>query len=495
MADNLSEFPADQRESAGARCNPTINARLSQICYGFVCISMLLFGYLAAAHPDIYYLATKEDNWLENFTAVAFLLAGGMLFAAALTARRLFPRFAYILGGVVMVFFAIEEISWGQRIIGFETPDFLAIASAQEEFNIHNRYDVEFIFLKEKETLFALCIAACAIFFLRKDRIFGIPSPPILLILAILVMLSFASLNLAEGVANYPSGFLSFLQAILTWTRALLLLLLLILLLFALFSKNAGLFIAVAASLFLVVSTAYMVYHYHHHGLLYGEMREYLFSVVCFFYALMALLDQRVARQKIAPAFVALIPASGACFYAHKILNQPYGGMLFDGIKKSRLTPWASVCALIIASSIGLAFTVHLNARADAAALKEIYSLARVSQLEPVARSKFDVYLVGRDLYYFKQPCAASDTAARFFLAAFPANVDDLRFSQRRHGFANLDFDFESKQQRVILDGACAAKVRLHPYEITSVSTGQFVIEEDSAFTNLWIAEFPVGNE
>lgn len=494
MADNLSEFPTDPRKNACLNDGSAINAKLLQICYVFVCISILLFGYLASAHPDVYYLATNEDSWLENFTAVAFLLAGGMLFAAALAARRLFPRFAYILGGLVMAFFAIEEISWGQRIIGFETPDFLAIASAQEEFNIHNRYDVEFIFLKEKEVLFALCIVACIAFFLRKDRIFGIPSPPILLILAILVLLSFASLNLAEGVANYPSGFMSFLQAILTRTRALLLLLLLVLLLFALFSRNAGLFIAVVASLFLVISTAYMVYHYHHHRLLYGEMREYLFSVVCFFYALMALLDQRVARQKIMAAS-SLTPAIDACFYAHKFLNQPYGGMLFDGIKKSRLTPWASVCALIIASSIGLAFTVHLNARADAAALKEIYSLTRASQLEPVTRSKFDVYLVGRDLYYFKQPCANSDTAARFFLAAFPTNVNDIRFSQRRHGFANLDFDFESKQQRVILDGACAAKVRLHPYEITSVSTGQFVIEEDGAFTNLWIAEFPVGGK
>lgn len=493
MADNLSELPTYQRKNACLYDGSAINARLSQICYVFVCISILLFGYLASAHPDVYHLATKEDSWLENFTAVAFLLAGGMLFAAALAARRFFPRFPYILGGLVMAFFAIEEISWGQRIIGFETPDFLAIASAQEEFNIHNRYDVEFIFLKEKEALFALCIVACIAFFLRKDRIFGIPSPAILLILAILVMLSFASLNLAEGVANYPSGFMSFLQAILTRTRALLLLLLLVLLLFALFSRNAGLFIAVVASLFLVISTAYMVYHYHRHGLLYGEMREYLFSAVCFFYALVALLDQRVARQKIMAA--SLTPASGACFYAHKILNHPYGGMLFDGIKKSRLTPWASVCALIIAGGIGLAFTVHLNARSDAAALKEIYSLARALQIDPMARSKFDVYLVGRDLYYFKQPCANSDTAARFFLAAFPANVDDLRFSQRRHGFANLDFDFESKQQRVILDGACAAKVRLHPYEITSVSTGQFVIEEDGTFTNLWIAEFPVGGK
>lgn len=95
-----------------------------------------------------------------------------------------------------MLFFAVEEISWGQRIIGFETPDFLALSNTQEEFNIHNRYDVEFVFLREKEALFALCITACCAFFRRKDRIFGIPSPPIPLILAILVMMSFSSIYL-----------------------------------------------------------------------------------------------------------------------------------------------------------------------------------------------------------------------------------------------------------------------------------------------------------
>lgn len=159
------------------------------------------------------------------------------------------------------------------------------------------------------------------------------------------------------------------------------------------------------------------------------------------------------------------------------------------------LTPWTSVCALIIAISIGLAFTVYINARADAVALKGIYSLVRASQLEPMARSQFDVYLVGHNLYYFKQPCAAPDTAARFFLGAFPANVDDLGPAQRRHGFGNFDFDFESKRQRVVSDDACAAWVRLPAYDITSVSTGQFVIEEDVDFTNLWVAEFPIGDE
>lgn len=372
MSDNISDLPTDQRGNGSADDNPTINTRLSQCCYIFVCVNLLLLGYIAVAHPAIYYIVAKEDSWIENLTAVGFLLSGIALFAAALAERRLFARWAYILGGAVMLFFAVEEISWGQRIIGFDTPDFLALSNTQEEFNIHNRYDVEFVFLREKEALFALCITACCAFFRRKDRIFGIPSPPIPLILAILVMMSFSSIYLAKGVADHPSDFLSFLQSILTWTREVLLLLLSILLLFALFSRNAGLFIAAAASMFLAISIAYTVYHYHYHNLLYPEIREYLFSIVCLFYALVALLDQRVARQKIMAAVVDLTLASGACFYAHKILNQTYRFMFFDGIKRHRLTSWTSVCALIIAGSVGLAFTVYINASADAAALKEI---------------------------------------------------------------------------------------------------------------------------
>lgn len=131
----------------------------------FVCISILLFGYLASAHPDVYYLATNEDSWLENFTAVAFLLAGGMLFAAALAARRAFPRFAYIIGGAAMVFLAGEEISWGQRIIGFETPAFLETLNTRGEFNIHNLFEGRLLRLMQRETLSALCIGACVAFF------------------------------------------------------------------------------------------------------------------------------------------------------------------------------------------------------------------------------------------------------------------------------------------------------------------------------------------
>lgn len=223
-----------------------------------------------------------------------------MLLAAALKGRHLFPRCVYILGGVVMVFFGGEEINWGQRIIGFETPAFLANLNTQGEFNLHNirEYDENFIESgRQWELLFALGVVDATAFFCRKDRIFGILAPPIILTLAFLVVMS----SYFHKEVNDFSA--QFLRIILTWHRWLLLLLLV----FALFSRNAELSIAAAASLSLIIATAYVGYHIDYTRwsgppLWYFELLEYLFSVISLFYALAALLDQGMTLRKMAAA-------------------------------------------------------------------------------------------------------------------------------------------------------------------------------------------------
>ena len=480
MADNQSGLPTDRRENAGADGGrqPISAIRLSQICYILVCLHVLFFGYITIAHPNAYVMLTWEDGWVEYLTAISFLLAGVMLLVSALAERRLFPRCAYILGGLALALFAGEEISWGQRIIGFETPRFLMDLNLHRETNIHNIPNFAVIFQNQKELIFMLGIVGCAAFFCRKDRIFGIPSPQILLTLALLTMMSYA----------YKGGgdFSNFLKLILSWNRGLLL----ILLMFALFSRNAGLFIATTASLSLTIATAYLSYQNSH--LTFWEPREYLFSLTSFFYALATLLDQGVARQKIAAIATALKPVAGLPFTRITLYFLPINsGKLFKGIKrKGHLTAWMAICALIIAGSVGLAFRVRIDDMVDAAAFRETHSLTRTA--EPAARSNFDMYIDGRYLHYFRQPCAEADTKAKFFLGVFPANVDDLRVVRRHYGFENLDFDFGLHGS--VLDDACAARVRLPNYEIASISTGQLTVE-DGGYTNLWVADFPVGDE
>ena len=90
----------------------------------------------------------QEDGLYETVGTLGFLAAAVFLAVNAVRTHRairdgrddssrLKP---WILGGLGLgLFFAAgEEISWGQRILGIETPDELADANVQGETNLHN---------------------------------------------------------------------------------------------------------------------------------------------------------------------------------------------------------------------------------------------------------------------------------------------------------------------------------------------------------------------
>lgn len=91
-------------------------------------------------------LMTREDSLMEYLTFVFFFLAGVffvLMFIQSHTGNNfLFIRtkknFIYLLFALVFFFGAGEEISWGQRIFGFSTPDELAEVNEQGEVTVHN---------------------------------------------------------------------------------------------------------------------------------------------------------------------------------------------------------------------------------------------------------------------------------------------------------------------------------------------------------------------
>lgn len=85
----------------------------------------------------------------------------------------------------------------------------------------------------------------------------------------------------------------------------------------------------------------------------------------------------------------------------------------------------------------------------------------------------FDLHRSGRRLTYYREPCAAGDTAARFFLHIYPQRAGDLPGWARRYGYENRDFDFSRRGQHSA--GRCIAVVELPDYPISSIRTGQFV--------------------
>ena len=106
--------------------------------------------------------------------------------------------------------------------------------------------------------------------------------------------------------------------------------------------------------------------------------------------------------------------------------------------------------------------------------------------LEPSLRAAFDVRAEGRTLHYTREPCAAADAAARFFLHVTPLDAADLPAERRASGFANLDFAFGDRGLRY--EGRCLASIPLPDYPVARLATGQF--EGDA---RLWEGEIAFG--
>ncbi|MFW8592827.1 hypothetical protein [Cribrihabitans neustonicus] len=107
-------------------------------------VLLVLLIAAAEAFPHTLIALTAEDGFVENLTALLFLFSGLVFFWCAYKAhtspRRKGPLLVFCLAawGVLLVVFAGEEISWGQRIFDFATPEAIDRANKQNEFNIHN---------------------------------------------------------------------------------------------------------------------------------------------------------------------------------------------------------------------------------------------------------------------------------------------------------------------------------------------------------------------
>ena len=105
---------------------------------------------------------------------------------------------------------------------------------------------------------------------------------------------------------------------------------------------------------------------------------------------------------------------------------------------------------------------------------------------QPVAQSRFDLYLRDNTLAYLKESCDEGDADARFFLHIIPVDLGDLPADRRERGFVNLDFQFA--ERGAYTGDKCVATRDLPDYPITRIRTGQFASGEGQ----LWSVEFPV---
>ncbi len=99
----------------------------------------------ALISKDLYKWFTDEDRFAENMQVVFYSLA---LVLSLITTRRLWRggdrwmTLAYLSATFGLFFLIGEELSWGQRIFGWQPPPWFGASNKQEETNIHNIYGV-----------------------------------------------------------------------------------------------------------------------------------------------------------------------------------------------------------------------------------------------------------------------------------------------------------------------------------------------------------------
>jgi hypothetical protein len=125
----------------------------------FVLWSSSLIGLFLIIHIHLYDRTSSvfeilylEDGIFESLTPILAFIAALLLILPALRSwdesRKgnlpLYPSIIYLVLIIAFFLYAMEEISWGQRIIGWETPEAFA-GNVQDETNIHNFFNIYFL--------------------------------------------------------------------------------------------------------------------------------------------------------------------------------------------------------------------------------------------------------------------------------------------------------------------------------------------------------------
>lgn len=107
---------------------------------------LLAAGAVAALMgKDAYHWLTREDGFAENMQVVFYSLSFVLSLVLAhrlrgTQTRWIAPLYLYLAAG--FFFLVGEELSWGQRILGWSTPESLQAINKQRETNLHNIYGV-----------------------------------------------------------------------------------------------------------------------------------------------------------------------------------------------------------------------------------------------------------------------------------------------------------------------------------------------------------------
>ena len=119
--------------------------------------AMLVLPFIIAASgvvaalmgKEAYKMLTSEDKIVETLQVICWIISFVLTIIVVKKSAAAGEILVSVLFGVLaagIIFMIGEEISWGQRLFGWETPESYAAINKQEETNLHNIHGVGFTF-------------------------------------------------------------------------------------------------------------------------------------------------------------------------------------------------------------------------------------------------------------------------------------------------------------------------------------------------------------
>ena len=95
---------------------------------------LICFGTVVVSDQETITRLGDEDQLFEWLTCFFFAAASVFFCLSFFKTRNIW----FLILALVFLFGAGEEISWGQRLLGFGTPEAITKINVQKEFNVHN---------------------------------------------------------------------------------------------------------------------------------------------------------------------------------------------------------------------------------------------------------------------------------------------------------------------------------------------------------------------
>ena len=196
-------------------------SKLTNKVFYINCLAYFVLLLMFLKFNDWYHWLDGEDGPIENIGALFLFIASVYLFL--LSKHRFKNNSTLIEWGVVglaaLAFFwaAGEEISWGQRLFGLATPEWLAQINGQKETNLHN-INKKFFDRAVEHINWIMVLIPTIFHLLGKKKLFGFTVPHHAIVLAFVILPTyhqFDNMRLEFYHLVYPLFFVCIIASIL----------------------------------------------------------------------------------------------------------------------------------------------------------------------------------------------------------------------------------------------------------------------------------------